>query len=81
MSEVNKNEQRTNPQAIGQAYGLAVQDAIKNNKENDLKYIIKRYIVYKQYGEMFQKATLENLAVAIEREEFLQKANELKESL
>lgn len=54
----------------GQAYNLAVQSAIQAGKEDDLKFIVKKFLMHLKRAEMFQKATPEQLLEAIDDQEF-----------
>lgn len=45
----------------GQAYNLAVADAIHAEKADDTKYIYRRFIRYFELGALLQDATIEEL--------------------
>lgn len=47
--------------ARGQAYNLAVADAIENNKTDDTKYIYQRFIRYYELGQILQDAEIDEL--------------------
>lgn len=46
---------------IGQAYNLAVADAIHNGKGDDTKYIYQRYIRYYELAKILQDGDIEQV--------------------
>lgn len=67
--------------ARGQAYNLAVHDAISNKKENDPKYIYSRFVYYYSIGDALQSSDLELIQEVIDSRNFDNVMKELKEAL
>lgn len=49
----------------GQAFNLAVADAVQRGKQDDTKYIYQRFIRYFELGALLQEATIEELREAL----------------
>lgn len=47
--------------AKGQAYNLAVHEAISLGKHEDINYILKRFLHYYKLGTIIQEVNLEDL--------------------
>jgi hypothetical protein len=54
----------------GQAFNLAVHDALHNDKENDAKYIYSRYVVYYKLAEIMTGSDKELIQEVIESKDF-----------
>ena len=70
-----------NPSAIGQAINLAAADARANNRENDVPYIYKRYLIWTDICNAIQSSELENILEVINKRDFEDVLNRLKEAL
>lgn len=57
---------------IGQATNLAVQLAISEGKGHDNAYIVKQYLRFSALCGLIQKATPEQLVVAVENPKILE---------
>lgn len=67
--------------AVGQAYNLAVRDALTNKRENDVKYIYKKFLYYQALGNALQGADVETVQRVIENKEFDEAFKILNEKL
>lgn len=56
--------------AVGQAFNLAVHDAIKNEEENNPKYIYKKFVYYQHLGEIVQGSDLEMILEVVNNKTF-----------
>lgn len=65
----------------GQAYNLAVATAIADGKQHDSSYITKQFLRHLQFAQLLQKATPEQMAVAIENEEILAKLKAIDDEI
>lgn len=54
----------------GQAYNLAIADAIQNNEANNPKYIYKRFIYYHQLADVVQGSDFELIQQVIDSPDF-----------
>lgn len=54
----------------GQAYNLAVADAIHNSQENSPKYIYKRFIYFHQLADVVQGSDFELIQQVIDSPDF-----------
>lgn len=58
-----------NRAARGQAYNLAVNDAIANGKSEDTYYISRKFIHYYNLGSLFQEIDIEDLKKELNKDE------------
>ncbi len=70
-----------NPSAIGQAINLAAADARNNNRENDVPYIYKRYLIWTDICNAIQSSELELIEEVINKRDFSDVLKRLKEAL
>jgi hypothetical protein len=70
-----------NPSAIGQAINLAAADARNNNRENDVQYIYKRYLIWTDICEGIQSSDLGLIMEVINDREFEDIMSRLKKNL
>lgn len=57
---------------IGQAYNLAVSTAIADGRHHDNAYIVKQFLRHLQFAALVQKATPEQLVIAVENPKVLE---------
>lgn len=62
----------------GQAYNLAVNDAVHNGRDNDPKYIYKKFIYYYQLASIVQGSDLELIQEVIDNPDFDKVIKEIK---
>lgn len=67
--------------AVGQAYNLAVHDAIHAGEATNPKYIYRRFVYYHTLGDAIQSADLELIQEVIDNKDFDQVIKDLKEAL
>lgn len=67
--------------AIGQAYNLAVSTAIADGKQHDNKYIIEQFLRHYQFAALLQKATMDQLATAVDNPKFIELIQELDKEI
>lgn len=65
----------------GQAYNLAVHDAIHHGQENNPKYIYQKFIYYYSIGDALQGSNIEMIQEVIDNSSFDELINKLKEAL
>lgn len=70
-----------NPSAIGQAINLAAADARHNNRENDVPYIYKRYLIWTDICNAIQSSELDVIEEVINNRDFSDILSRLKETL
>lgn len=75
MSDFNQRASK------GQAYNLAVATAIAEGKQHNNEYIVKQYLRHLQFANILQKATPEQLEIAINNPEVLAKLREIEDML
>lgn len=49
----------------GQAFNLAVNDAVSLGKQDDVKYIYSRFVKYFELGDLLQNASIEDIKKAM----------------
>lgn len=47
--------------AKGQAFNLAVHEAVKSGKENDKRFIYSRFVYYYELGKMVQDFSVDDI--------------------
>lgn len=67
--------------AVGQAYNLAVHDAIHNNEAENPKYIYKRFVYYYDMGNALQGSDLDLIQEVIDNKEFDKVIKRIREVL
>ena len=67
--------------AKGQAYNLAIQEAIAANKINDKEFIVGRFLLHMKFAALLQKADPTQLAIIIKNPTFLDLLKQLDEAL
>lgn len=67
MSKDSYNERA----ARGQAYNLAVHDAVQTGKADDQYYVAARFIYYYELGVFFQDTDIEQLLIITQKEKEL----------
>lgn len=65
----------------GQAYNLAVHDAISHGEENNPGYIYKKFIYYYSIGDALQGSDVEMIQEVIANKDFDSLIHNLKEAL
>ena len=65
----------------GQAYNLAVHDAIHKGEENNPRYIYKKFIYYYSIGDAIQGSDIEMIQEVINNSDFDSLISKLKEAL
>lgn len=65
----------------GQAYNLAVHDAVHHGEENNPGYIYKKYVYYKTIGEALTGSDIEMIQEVIANTDFSSLIVKLKETL
>lgn len=70
-----------NPSAIGQAINLAAADARHYNRECDVQYIYKRYLIWTDICDAIQNSDLELILKVINNRDFEDILKRLKETL
>lgn len=68
-----------NRAAIGQAINLAVQSAIALNKQQDLKFIFKEYLRFKQIADVIQRSNPQQLVEALADPQFNELLSKIEE--
>ena len=63
----------------GQAYNLSINDAVHNGKENDPKYIYKRFVYYYTLADVVQGSDLEMIQEVIDNKDFDKVIKQLSE--
>lgn len=63
----------------GQAYNLAVNDAISKGQQNDPKYIYQQFIYYHSLADIVQGSDLDMIAEVLNKPDFLSAVKRLKE--
>lgn len=74
-------EDYSNRAAIGQAFNLAVHAAIKNDRENDTKYIYRQFTYYRSLGTLVQSGDSELLLEALQDKKLEKALKELESIL
>lgn len=72
---------RDNAIKRGQAYNLAIQSAIADGKGNDNEYIIKQFLRHLSFAAFVQKASPEDLALALKSEKMMFALKELDRTI
>lgn len=62
----------------GQAFNLAVNDAISSESQNDVKYIYKRFLYYYNLAEIVQGSDIDLIQTAINNKEFDSMTQQIK---
>lgn len=65
----------------GQAFNLAVNDAINSQRANDPKYIYQQFIYYYNLADIVQGSDLDMIQEVLNKPEFNQAIKSLKESM
>lgn len=65
----------------GQAYNLAVHDAVHHGEENNPGYIYKKFIYYYTIGDALQGSDMEMIQEVINNSSFDELITKLKEAL
>ena len=65
----------------GQAFNLAVQTALADDKGGDNEYIIKQFLRYYNFASFVQSASPEDLAAAVKSEKMLLALKELDRAI
>lgn len=65
----------------GQAYNLAVHDAVHHGEENNPGYIYKKFIYYYSIGDALQGSDIEMIQEVINNSDFTSLITKLKDSL
>ena len=65
----------------GQAYNLAIHDAVHNSRETDVTYIYKRYIYYHTLADIVQGSDMVMIQEVINSVNFDDVIEKLKESM
>lgn len=65
----------------GQAFNLAVNDAISKGKQEDVKYIYQQFIYYHSLADVVQGSDLEMIAEVLNKPEFNEAIKKLQESV
>ena len=63
----------------GQAINLAVHDALKNDLENNPRYIYTKYIYYSTLAEMMQSSSVEDIKEVLNSPKLDQMIKDLEE--
>lgn len=67
--------------AKGQAFNLAVHEAVARGKENDPKFIYKRYVFYYTLGDTVQGSDLDMVQEVINNKDFDKVMKQLSEAM
>lgn len=65
----------------GQAYNLAVHDAVHHGQENNPAYIYKKFIYYFTIGDAIQGSDIDMIQEVIANKDFSELVDKLKETL
>ena len=65
----------------GQAFNLAVNDAIASKQQKNAKYVFQQFIYYHHLADLVQSTDLELIAEVIDKPDFMKALKELKESM
>ena len=65
----------------GQAYNLAVHDAVHHGEENNPGYIYKKFVYYYSIGDALQGSDMEMIQEVINNQDFNELIGKLKDSL
>jgi hypothetical protein len=65
----------------GQAFNLAVNDAVSNKQENNPKYIYKRFIYYHTLADVVQGSDFDLIQKVIDSKDFDKVIKQLAEAL
>lgn len=65
----------------GQAFNLAVNDAISVSKQDDAKYIYARFIWYYNMANVVQGSDLDMIASVLDKPDFIAAVEQLKGSI
>lgn len=65
----------------GQAFNLAVNNAIARNQENDAKYIFQQFIYYYELAGVVQSSDLDMIHEVLNKPDFMAAIEQLKRSI
>ena len=65
----------------GQAFNLAVNDAVANNNQSDPKYIYQQFIYYYTLADVIQSSDLDMIQEVLNKPNFDKAIKELKEAV
>lgn len=65
----------------GQAINIAFSIAVAEGRQHDNRYIVEQYLRVLEFANMLQKATFEQLSVAVDNPKFIELIKQLDEEL